>query len=486
MRELFRKIAVSLLALLVLLAFSPMFSYAGAGNEGDPVFQNQVQKLLMSAGQVGIQVASLSPARVIWEYRPQDPLIPASLVKVLTSYAALKNLKPGYRFETSVYTAEEPQGDTVRGDIWIKSTGDLFFLTEDAGDIALKLKERGIRTIQGGVFADNGFFSPQAEHVCLDENCGQSYNPVISATAMQFNTVVVRVSSGAKAGTPAQVGWYPPGDYVQLENLARTASKPGKAGLSIQPAGTAESGKERIRVAGKIGLKKNIEGRMNIHDPASFVAKSFRQMLRQAGVEVRGGESGAGQVPPGAVKLVSHESAALGDVIYGLNRYSNNFMAEMLVRSLGGLVLGPPGTVQKGVEVIRNSLADLNIPEHEVQLDSGSGLSRECRVSARTFCALLAGAYADSSIQPEFLSSFASNGQEGTLRRRVCKPGIIVRGKTGTLRDVVGFAGYVSGCGNGPYAVAVILNDVKDIGEARRAVDAFLEKLTLTAPASGS
>ncbi len=480
MKRPIRGIFAVLLALIALCPACP-----ASGSDGDVLFANHLQKLLKSAGQVGIQVVSLSPAGTVWEYRAQEPLIPASLVKVLTSYAALKNLKPDHRFETSVYAAEQPQGDTIRGDIWIKGAGDLFFHTENARDVASRIRARGIRTIQGSVFVDNSFFSPQAEQICLDENCGQSYNPVVSAMAMEYNTVLLRVSPAAKAGAPAQVGWYPPGDFIRLENSARTSLKPTGEGLRIEPAGATESGKDRVRIVGKIALRKNFESRMNVGDPASFVSGAFRQMLREAGVEVKGSASGASLAPRAAVKLVSYESAPLGDVIYGLNRYSNNFMAEMLVRSMGGIVAGPPGTLQKGVGVIRDSLAALHVPESEVMLDSGSGLSRDCRVTARAFSTLLADAYSDDSIEPQFLSSFAANGQEGTLRRRVCKPGITIRGKTGTLKDVVGFAGYVSGCGNGPYAVAIILNSVRDIAGARSAVDAFLEELVRVGPTPG-
>jgi len=458
-------------------------SHSAKAGEPDFAFHNHLRKLQQSAGQVGIQVLSLAPVKVIWEFRSEEPLVPASLVKVLTSYAALKYLKPQYQFRTSLYALDDPRGDTVRGHLWIKSAGDIFLLGENLKDMALRLKERGIRIVQGGVFADNSFFNPQAEQICLDERCASSYNPVVSATSIEFNTIAFTVSGGAKSGTAPQVSWFPPGDYVQVDNLARTASKKAaRVGLAVRSAGMTGAGRERFRVTGKVGPRRNFEYRLNVDDPASFVARSFKEVLRREGIEVRGADAGPGTVPPGAKPLVTHESRALGDIIYGLNRYSNNFMAEMLLRSLGGLVLGPPGTVDKGVELVRKSLVGLGVPPHEVQLKSGSGLSRECRASARAFCTLLASAYADPSIEPDFISSFATNGSEGTLRRRLCKPDVEVRGKTGTLRDVVGFAGYVAGCGRGPYVVTVILNDVSNIGEARRALDGFLEQVPLIAP----
>jgi D-alanyl-D-alanine carboxypeptidase/D-alanyl-D-alanine-endopeptidase (penicillin-binding protein 4) len=182
-------------------------------------------------------------------------------------------------------------------------------------------------------------------------------------------------------------------------------------------------------------------------------------------------------VPPGATRLVVQESPPLGDLLYGLNRYSNNFMAEMLLRSMGGSVLGPPGTSAKGVTVIRRTLAQLGIPDREVVLDSGSGLSRACRVSARAFGAVLVDAYNDHALGPEFLASMAVSSREGTLKKRFRQNGVTVRGKTGTLKDVVAFSGYVGFPGGRVFAATVLLDGVRQRWDARAALDALLEQL---------
>jgi D-alanyl-D-alanine carboxypeptidase/D-alanyl-D-alanine-endopeptidase (penicillin-binding protein 4) len=163
-----------------------------------------------------------------------------------------------------------------------------------------------------------------------------------------------------------------------------------------------------------------------------------------------------------------------------MNRYSNNFMAEMLLKSLGGYVAGAPGSSEKGIAVVRTSLREAGIPAGTGNLDCGSGLSRFCRISPETFCRLLCAAWNDSGIREGFILSLAANGEQGTLKRRMCKPGLTVRGKTGTLNDVIGFAGYVSGPSGRVCAVAVMLNEVWDRAKARQALDFLLEKVAFS------
>lgn len=448
----------------------------------NPAFQAALDKLLKTAGQVGVQVFALTSGQVVWEHRQRDPLIPASLVKILTSYAALKQLGPYYRFSTSLWSSEGPtgpQGDTLAGNLWIKSDGDIFLTDEKAWSLACKLRESGLRRIQGGIFVDNSAFEPRSEKICLDGKCDRGYNPVLSATSLDFNTVTFHLSPGPKVASPVQVGRTPPGDYIQLSNQAVTGPKGSRVRLKIQSMGLTPEGREKFQVTGKLplGATKDYEYRFNVEDPGSFVSHSFKALLQQAGIEVRGPAGKVGTIPQNARKLATGESLPLADLLYGLNRYSNNFMAEMLLRSLGAAASGAPGTADKGINAVQRTLRELGSTEQEVSLKSGSGLSRECRVSPQTFCRVLTSAYKDFSLGPEFLASFAMNAQEGTLKRRMRQSDITVRGKTGTLNNVVGFAGYVSHSQKGVYAAVIILNEVQNLWDAREAVDSLLEQI---------
>ncbi len=442
-------------------------------------YQAHLDAIRKTALKVGIQVVALPSGRIVWEHRSGDVFTPASVVKVLTSFTALKQLGPYHHFTTSIKAAAGPKDGVISGPIWVKGEGDIFLSSEKAWILASQLRARGVRTIQGGVYVDDSFFEPGSQQICLDGKCGGSYNPMLSATAMDFNTVTFRVRPASKPGSPVDVTWHPPGDYILPANLAKTGARGTKTRLKLQSLGLTPEGREKFQVSGllPVNTTRSYEYRFNVDDPASFFARSFKAMLLQAGIEVGGREARAGKAPPGAEEIASSESAPLGDLLYGLNRHSNNFMAEMLLRSMGAAVMGRPGTVDKGLAVIKKTLRELEIPDAEMVLDCGSGLSRECRVSPRALCQVLVSAYNDFAIAPEFMASLAVNAREGTLKRRMHRPGIVVRGKTGTLNGVVGFSGYVSGPGGRILAVTVLLNEVQDLRAAREAVDAFVEAL---------
>jgi D-alanyl-D-alanine carboxypeptidase/D-alanyl-D-alanine-endopeptidase (penicillin-binding protein 4) len=276
------------------------------------------------------------------------------------------------------------------------------------------------------------------------------------------------------------VDWLPPGDYVRIEGGAATVKKNAKASVSVRRGAPSGDGKENILVSGQAPARPDrvFEYRVNVSDPAVVVSGAFKAMLKNAGVFVSGAGK-SGKTPPGAVRIAAYESPPLSEFLHGLNRHSNNFMAEMLLRSVGGYVLGPPGTAEKGVAVIRVALEEASIPDLGFGLDCGSGLSRICRVSPETFCGVLTALYRDPSVAADFWGSLAENGREGTLRRRSFPPGIKVWGKTGTLNDVVAFAGYVSGPSGNLTAVTVILNNVRDRWKARQAIDSLLEQAAL-------
>jgi len=446
-----------------------------------PTYQSHLNNLQKYAKNVGVKVVALPSGQTVWQYQSEVPLVPASLVKVLTSYTALKQLGPFHHFDTGVWALHKPRNGIVQGDIWIKSEGDFYLVGEKLWSLANDLRKTGIHSVQGGVYIDNCFFEPESEQICLDGKCGRSYNPIISGTAVDFNTINFVVLPGDRIGSPVQVEWFPPGDYPQVISNATTAARAAKTRLKLGSQGVTSAGHEKFQLTGKIPIQSNRSYRyqFNVHDPASFAGYSFRKAFEQAGIKFGKNTVKSSQVPPGAIKLLTFESAPLGDLLFGLNRYSNNFMAEMLLRALGGLVVSPPGTLTKGVTVIQQTLSELGIPAQQVVLDSGSGLSRNCRVSPKAFCRVLTSAYNDFSLAPEFLSSMAMNAREGTLRKRMRRSLAIVRGKTGTLKNVCGFAGYVHYPGQQVYAVVVLLNNVQNLWEAKKSMFEFVEQVPI-------
>jgi D-alanyl-D-alanine carboxypeptidase/D-alanyl-D-alanine-endopeptidase (penicillin-binding protein 4) len=446
-----------------------------------------LEKAGLAAEEFGVEITSLPAGRIVWSHRAQEPLIPASLLKIATSYAALKTLGPAYRFRTAAWAVCSPQGGILPCDIWLRSEGDYFWTVERATELALQLKAKGVHIIRGRILADNSYFAPPSERVCLDESCEDAYNPTISGTALEFNTVVLRIRPALAVGKPPRVEWYPPGRFVQVNNLAKTAPKRAQSTLSVRRMESSREGASIFQLAGRLPLSSGmvLEKRYNVDSPATSVAAAFTAILEGVGVQV---ESGLGKpvhpevVPKEARILVEVLSPPLAETIYGLNRHSNNFMAEMLLRSMGAVTLGPPGTEVKGLATLNNVLKTMGAPTSDCVLKTGSGLSRACRMSPRSFGTILVNAFSDGTAGPGLVESLAVNGQEGTMKRRLSRSAVTIRGKTGTLRDVVGFAGYVSGAGRPTYAVVIMLNGVHQTLKAKEAIDTLLEDLGLYGP----
>lgn len=422
-------------------------------------------------------LVSLPSGRTVFEYQSREALVPASLVKLLTSYAALKKLGPSFRFGTEVLARAEPVDGIVQGDIWIRGSGDPFFVSTKAQELAQAVKDRGIRQISGGVFADDGFFDPKSEHICLDADCIGTYNPVVSATAVDFNIAPLRLLVPQKPGAAITVDPAWAGNYIKVSGKASVSARKGDT-LKVRSLGATGSGQEEFQISGQAASRgpRSREYRFHAADPAGLLANAIRAALERSGVRVMGRTAREDTAPAGAVTIARYESPPLSELVSGLNKYSNNFMAEMLLKGLAGHISGPPGTTAKGVAIVKAALVEAGIPDRTGMIDCGSGLSRFCLVTPETFCRLLSAASQDPELGAAFISSLAVNAEEGTLRRRMRKPGLTVRGKTGTLKNVVGFAGYVSGPSGNTYAAAIMLNGVRDTWKARQAIDAFLEE----------
>ncbi len=442
-------------------------------------FEDYASRFSSQADEVSMDIIAIPGGRIIWEQRAGEPLVSASLVKILTSYAALKTLGPRHRFETHIFAAQKPSGGTLSGNIWIKSNGDMFLTHEKIADLAFQLKTTGINRITGGIIVDNHYFDPPVQQLCLNgDDCRQTYNPVVSGTAIDYNRITFHVTPGGKPGVPAKVKWLPEGGYVEMTNQSGTVKGRPKENLHLRSLGVGEDGRERFQLRGQVSQasRETLEVCLNVGNPWAFLGHSLKKSLQDAGVQVAGGIH-QGRTPPDASRIMTYESDPLEEMLFGLNRYSNNFMAEMLLRAMGAHAHGEPGTREKGIRVVQARLQEMGVEAGDFSLFGGSGLSRDCRVSARVFSKILLDAHHDIQDGPKFIDSLAINGQDGTLRRRLKDSFVTLRGKTGSLKDVVAFSGYVSAPGQGIYAVTILLNKVKDSVKARDSLYKFLEEL---------
>lgn len=188
--------------------------------------------------------------------------------------------------------------------------------------------------------------------------------------------------------------------------------------------------------------------------PALAAGKQFLLALRSVGVGVRG-RAELGVADPAAEQLATTESEPLSRIIGFMNRDSDNFTAEILLKHLGAVDDGV-GTSAAGAAAVRRTLLTAQIPLSGVRIVDGSGLSPRNRLTAAALAGILVAVWRDPAIRPAFVRSLAVAGVNGTLDHRMERPPArgAVLAKTGTTRESSALSGYV----RGRYAFAVVHN----------------------------
>jgi D-alanyl-D-alanine carboxypeptidase/D-alanyl-D-alanine-endopeptidase (penicillin-binding protein 4) len=183
-------------------------------------------------------------------------------------------------------------------------------------------------------------------------------------------------------------------------------------------------------------------GRYTSRDPALAAAQLFRAALVRAGVRVRGGAA-HGTAPDDAQVVASVDSPTVLSIVRMMDRDSDNFYAEMLLKELGA-VQGAGGTTAAGAGVVTGLLAQAGIPLDGVRLVDGSGLSLLDRVTAQSIVALLDAMWSDVEMRLELLDSLPVAGRTGTLvhRMRGGAAAGVVHAKTGTLDRASALSGF--------------------------------------------
>ncbi len=415
---------------------------------------------------------------------------PASVMKLVTTYAALDLLGPAFAWNTPVYIEGAVRDGTLFGNLFIKGQGDPKLVVERLWLLLRRVQGLGVHTISGDIVLDHSAFAvADTDPGGFDGEPLRPYNVAPDALLLNYKSVVMTFVPDRTANT-AQVQFDPP-----LAGVAMQASVPLAAGECGDYRGSLRadfSDPARIRFGGSYPascLEKVWP--VAYADPKSYAVRAVEGMWLgmggKLGGTVRDGRlpAPAGVLPAAAFDVVS---PALAEVIRDINKYSNNVMAQQLFLTLGlqtrttgpaavpgraGVGATEPATLDKSREVIRlwwqERIGGNDLPV----LENGSGLSRNERITALALARLLQTAYL-SPLMPELMSSLPITGVDGTLRRNRSRSAGNAHLKTGSLRDVAAFAGYVHAASGRRYVLVGIINHA-NANAGRPALDALLD-----------
>ena len=432
----------------------------------------------LSPEDTGVAVLLLPEGRPIFTRQADRPLQPASTQKILTTAAALALLKPEFVYRTRLFADAPIDGSgTLAGNLYVQGAGAPDLVGESWWLLARRLAALGLRRVEGDLVADESYFDAVRRPPGWPQPAADSwYNAPIGALSCNFNVVTVTVDPSPFLGARPDLTLEPAASYFQVLNRAVTTSGPTALAVSR----SFEGGRNGLVVSGSVrrGSGPSVFHRA-VEEPALYALTAFREIARGEQIEIAGGLT-VGAVPEKAREIHTHESRPLGALARDMNKNSNNFMAEMIVKTLGAQFVETPGTTAGGLEVIRNYLAGLGLDLTGARLADGSGLSDENRVPARLLAEVLARARADFEIGPDLAASLPIGGADGTLDERFGGEGSRrrVRAKTGRIAGALTLAGYAANRDGRVFAFAVLANRPRGtIDSVHRAIDRIVDEI---------
>jgi len=443
-----------------------------------------VRSPALSPDDTGIAVLLLPEGRPIFMRNADRPLLPASTLKILTSAAALALLKPEFVYQTRIF-ADAPidAAGTIAGSLYIQGSGAPDLVGESWWMMARRLSALGLRRVEGDLVADETYFDTVRRPAGWPQPAADSwYNAPIGALSCNFNVVTVTVDPSPLLGARPDLTLEPAASYFQVLNRATTTTGPG----SLSVSRSFENGQNGLVVTGTIrrGAGPAVFHRA-VEDPALYAAHAFREIARSERIEIKGNLT-VGTVPERARELHAHESRPLGALVRDMNKNSNNFMTEMLVKTLAAQFVGTPGTTAAGLDVVRNYIAGLGIDTSRLRLADGSGLSDEDRVPARVLAEVLARFWGDFETGPELVSSLPIGGADGTLDERFGGEGSRrrVRAKTGRIAGALTLAGYAANRDGRTLVFVMLANRPRGtIETVHRAIDRLVDEVVASTDA---
>jgi D-alanyl-D-alanine carboxypeptidase/D-alanyl-D-alanine-endopeptidase (penicillin-binding protein 4) len=422
---------------------------------------------------VSIHVQAVESTKPLLSMNAQTSVQPASLMKLITTAAALDLLGPDYRWSTRVYTNGTQNGDVLQGDLIIRGSGDPRFSQQDLWQLLRRLRALGIRQITGDVILDRSLFASYKDDAAqFDQKPERAYNALPDALLLDTKSVLVQLTPDT-AHQRVRVTLEP---YLTDFSLSAPTLSGGECGDWRTQLGLRVEQK-KIIFAGSYALSCG-ERTIAVHayplTHNEYFDSSMRQLWREMGGSVQG-VTREGVLPTQAQEITQWQSTALTDAIRDINKFSNNVMARQLLLTLAAERGYQPASKEAGAAVIRQWLIAKGINAAELVIDNGSGLSRADRLSAALLARILQLAWM-SPTMPEFIASLPLAGVDGTMRKRAESLSVksFAHIKTGSLTEVAGIAGYVT-TRSGKRMIVVCIVNHSEAGKLKEAMDNLLQ-----------
>lgn len=463
----------------ILFLFGSLFSILTlASTSAEEVFNRNLKKYSLDKANLGVIVSTGEGdhSKIILSVNSEKKMIPASLTKIVTASGVLEHYLPGSKFKTQLLLDARPISKKIPGPLYLKGGGDPAFVSENLWFLVNYFKRSGVEIIDGDIVVDDSLFDDvRFDESRQDARVDRAYDAPVGAMSFNWNSVNVFVRP-SKSGEKAHVILDPENEYTILENRTKTVT--GKK-INIEVSRGRKGMQDVLTVNGTIGgdVVEHVIYK-NITRPDLWSGHQLRSFLLQRGIKVTGGVRN-GRVPSKAVVVAESESKPVEDIVADMNKFSNNYVAEMLCKNLG-LKKGQPGTIENGMQVLRDHLKQIGVKGDHYELYNPSGLTRDNKMTPVALWQVLKHLREDFRVQPELLKSLPIAGVDGTLKRRMKGSSAErwVRAKTGLLTGVAALGGYAGRKRDGETLTFVLIyNGSADDAKVRQFYDDLLVEL---------
>jgi len=433
----------------------------------------------MLSSSVSVCILNALSGEPVFEYHEHESLMPASVLKIVTSSAALELLGPDYSFKTKIeYTGNlNKRSGRLTGDIIITGGGDPAlgsgyfkdhynnFLKE----WIIKIRNLGINKVKGRVIADDSRYDYQPVPVkWLWEDEGNYYGAGAYGLSVFDNTYEIHFRTFGEGSIPEITGFFPQQFRSELSNQLIASGNTDEGYVFSAPYNRYGW------ISGTIPVnREDFVLKASVTDPPFLLASVFDAMLDSAGIDVSGNPSTTRIEKLPAINdpvIISEVSSpALSEIIEVLNHESVNMYAEHLIKELGRK-FNNNGSTESGINIVYNFIKESGVNSTGMFIEDGSGLSPLNSVTSRGLAEILFYMRNKSKYFNVFYKSLPEAGREGTLRNYFRNPVFDsnLRAKSGSITRARSYAGYFKTLSGNEMVFSILVNNYS--GSSKRII----------------
>ncbi|MDQ2681103.1 MAG: D-alanyl-D-alanine carboxypeptidase/D-alanyl-D-alanine-endopeptidase [Candidatus Eremiobacteraeota bacterium] len=408
----------------------------------------------LRGAHLGFIAVDTKTGKLLYSRNADDDLMPASNFKLLVGSTALARLGTDFVYKTQVFSDGS--------NLYLHGGGDVQLLPKDLDDAAAALAAQGIKTVSGAVITDASYYDSQRYGYGWSwDDLPYYYAPVVTALNLDDNVVHIRFSPGTTLGAPMQLHISPVSSAYTIENAATTGTASSKDTTDIvRPWDKPRT----IEITGNYPLGSKESGDVDpaVPDPESLAGDVFLQALQANGITVAGATH-SGVTPAVAKLLWSHDSQRFPQLLAQFWYPSDNLMGEVMLKQLGVLHSGAPGTDTNGIPIEQAFLKSIGVDPGTVTVADGSGLSQYDRITPRDLLTILQADWRSPN-RDVVLNALPVSGVRGTLAHSYTGSLLTKRifAKTGSISHVRTISGYLRTLHHGAVTFSFMLNDWMD------------------------